>query len=163
MGNEDRGGVDQIAQAVEQIRFDPNLRRIVVSAWNVGEIDEMVLPPCHVLFQFSVDAERLSCHVYQRSADLSLGVPFTPRRLRASHPLGRRSLRTRCRRPHLDRGRLPHLNHLEQVDEQFTRRSFPPPILSLRRHLLDRDQYGLDDLELTGYRAHPRLRAPVAV
>ncbi|AND15546.1 thymidylate synthase [Rathayibacter tritici] len=155
--------IDQIARAVEQIRFDPSSRRIVVSAWNVGEIDDMALAPCHVLFQFYVDDDRLSCHVYQRSADLFLGVPFNL----ASYALLTHLIADHCA---LTVGELVwsagdchiYLNHLDQVDEQLSRRPFPFPTLSLRRHLLELDQYGLDDVELANYRAHGVLRAPVA-
>jgi thymidylate synthase len=159
----DGGHVDQIAGVLEQLRTNPDSRRMVVSAWNVGEIPQMALPPCHTLFQFYVAGGRLSCQLYQRSADLFLGVPFNI----ASYALLTHMV---AQQVGLEVGDFVwtggdcHVydNHVEQVREQLTREAYPFPELRLRKaaSLFD---YEYDDIEVVGYRHHPALRAPVAV
>ncbi len=159
----DGGHVDQISNVLEQLRTDPTSRRMVVSAWNVGEIDRMALPPCHMMFQFYVADGRLSCQLYQRSADLFLGVPFNI----ASYAL---LVHLVAQQVGLEPGDFVwtggdcHVydNHVDQVREQLTREAFPFPALQVRRagSLFD---YTFEDIEVVGYRHHPALRAPVAV
>jgi thymidylate synthase len=156
--------VDQIAQVVDQLRTTPDSRRIVVSAWNVGELQRMALLPCHAFFQFHVADGRLSCQLYQRSADLFLGVPFNI----ASYALLVHMLAQQCE---LEVGDFVwtggdchiYLNHLEQVDTQLAREPFPAPQLRLKRRPPSVFDYVYDDFELVGYQHHPAIRAPVAV
>jgi thymidylate synthase len=156
--------IDQIANLVAEIRRNPDSRRLIVSAWNVGEIPRMKLPPCHAFFQFYVAGGRLSCQLYQRSADLFLGVPFNI----ASYALLTHMLAQQC---DLDVGEFVwtggdchvYLNHLEQVDEQLGRQPFPLPRLAIRRRPPTIFDYDLDDFELVDYRHHAAIRAPVAV
>jgi thymidylate synthase len=156
--------VDQIANLVADIRRNPDSRRLIVSAWNVGEIPRMKLPPCHAFFQFYVAGGRLSCQLYQRSADLFLGVPFNI----ASYALLTHMIAQQC---DLDVGEFVwtggdchlYLNHLEQVDEQLRREPYPLPTLSIRRRPPSIFDYELDDFELVGYRHHAAIKAPVAV
>ncbi|HEY4314834.1 MAG TPA: thymidylate synthase [Actinomycetes bacterium] len=159
----DGGHVDQISRVLEQLRTDPTSRRMIVSAWNVGEIPRMALPPCHTLFQFYVADGRLSCQLYQRSADLFLGVPFNI----ASYAL---LVHMVAQQVGLEPGDFVwtggdcHIydNHLDQVHEQLSREPFPFPELRLRRapSLFD---YSYEDIEVLDCRHHPALRAPVAV
>jgi thymidylate synthase len=159
----DGGHVDQIAQVVEQIRTDPDSRRHVVSAWNVAELDRMALPPCHLLFQFYVAEGRLSCQLYQRSADLFLGVPFNI----ASYALLTHMV---AQQADLEVGDFVwtggdcHIydNHVEQVTEQLSREPYPYPRLRLRRAPTIFD-YTFEDVEILDYRHHPAIKAPVAV
>jgi thymidylate synthase len=156
--------VDQIAQAVERIRRDPDSRRIIVSAWNVGELDSMALMPCHAFFQFYVAGGRLSCQLYQRSADLFLGVPFNV----ASYALLTHMFAQQC---DLDVGEFVwtggdchvYANHFEQVDLQLSREPFPPPKLVIRRRPPSIFDYAYDDFEFVDYRHHPAIKAPVAI
>jgi thymidylate synthase len=159
----DGGHVDQIAQLLEQLRSDPSSRRMVVSAWNVAEIPQMALAPCHALFQFYVADGRLSCQLYQRSADLFLGVPFNI----ASYSLLTHMLAQQVGLEVGDfiwTGGDCHVydNHVEQVEEQLSREVYAFPRLELRRaaSLFD---YTFDDMEIVDYKHHPALRAPVAV
>jgi thymidylate synthase len=155
--------VDQIAGVLETLRTDPHSRRMVVSAWNVGEIPQMALPPCHTLFQFYVADGRLSCQLYQRSADLFLGVPFNI----ASYALLTHMV---AQQVGLEPGDFVwtggdcHIydNHLDQVHEQLSRTPFPFPELRLKPagSLFD---HTYEDFEVMGYQHHPALRAPVAV
>jgi thymidylate synthase len=148
---------------LETLRSDPDSRRMIVSAWNVGEIPQMALPPCHAMFQFYVADGRLSCHLYQRSADLFLGVPFNI----ASYALLTHMIAAQVG---LDVGELVwtggdcHIydNHVDQVREQLSREAYPFPRLQLRpaASLFD---YTYEDLEVLDYQHHPALRAPVAV
>ncbi len=157
------GHVDQVTQLLDQLRADPSSRRLVVSAWNVAEIPEMALAPCHALFQFYVADGRLSCQLYQRSADLFLGVPFNI----ASYALLTHMI---AQQVDLDVGDFIwtggdcHIydNHVEQVEEQLSREVYAFPRLELRRaaSLFD---YTFGDMQLVDYRHHPALRAPVAV
>jgi len=155
--------VDQIAQLLDGLRSDPNSRRHIVSAWNVGEIPQMALPPCHTLFQFYVADGRLSCQLYQRSADLFLGVPFNI----ASYSLLTHMI---AQQVGLDVGEFIwtggdcHIydNHVDQVREQLSRTPYEFPRLELRKaaSLFD---YDYDDMTVVGYEHHPALRAPIAV
>ena len=157
------GHIDQITQLLEQLRADPSSRRLIVSAWNVAEIPEMALAPCHALFQFYVADGRLSCQLYQRSADLFLGVPFNI----ASYSLLTHMIAQQVGLEVGDfiwTGGDCHIydNHVEQVEEQLTREIYPFPHLELQRaaSLFD---YTFDDMQLIDYKHHPALRAPVAV
>jgi len=159
----DGGHVDQISGVLEQLRTDPDSRRMVVSAWNVAEIPTMALPPCHTLFQFYVAQGRLSCQLYQRSADLFLGVPFNI----ASYALLTSMVAQQVGLEVGDfiwTGGDCHVydNHAEQVREQLSREAFPFPELRLKptASLFD---YAYEDFEVVGYQHHPALRAPVAV
>jgi thymidylate synthase len=160
----DGGHVDQIATVVDQLRRNPDSRRIIVSAWNVGELDRMALMPCHAFFQFYVAGGRLSCQLYQRSADIFLGVPFNI----ASYALLTHMLAQQC---DLDAGEFIwtggdchlYLNHLEQADLQLSREPYPLPKLVIRRRPPSIFDYGLEDFEIQGYQHHPAIRAPVAV
>jgi thymidylate synthase len=156
--------VDQISNVVEQIKRNPDSRRLIVSAWNVGELDRMALPPCHLLFQFYVAEGRLSCQLYQRSADVFLGVPFNI----ASYALLTHLVAEQCG---LDAGDFVwtggdchlYLNHTEQARLQLSREPFPPPRLRIRRRPASIFEYEFEDFELEGYQSHPRIAAPVAV
>ncbi len=155
--------VDQISQVIDGIRRDPDSRRLIVSAWNVADIDRMALPPCHVLFQFYVAEGALSCQLYQRSADIFLGVPFNI----ASYALLTHMVAQQTGyRPgeFIWTGGDCHIydNHVEQVREQLTREPYPFPEL----RLAPRDSifgYRYEDVEVVGYRHHPAIKAPVAV
>jgi thymidylate synthase len=160
----DGGHIDQISQLVEQIRKSPDSRRLIVSAWNVGEIPRMALPPCHALFQFYVADGKLSCQLYQRSADIFLGVPFNI----ASYALLTHMM---AQQTGLDVGDFIwtggdcHLynNHLEQVRTQLEREPFPLPKLEIARKPESIFDYRFEDFHITGYEAHPHIKAPVAV
>ncbi len=163
-GTADGRSIDQIAEVVRQIREQPDSRRLLVSAWNVGEIPRMALAPCHVLFQFHVAAGRLSCQLYQRSADVFLGVPFNI----ASYALLTHLVAAQC---DLAPGEFVwtggdchlYLNHLQQADEQLARRPLPPPRLALRRRPATVFDYQYEDIEFVDYQHHPAIKAPVAV
>jgi thymidylate synthase len=160
----DGRSIDQIAQAVERLRRNPDSRRILVSAWNVGELERMRLMPCHVLFQFHVAAGRLSCQLYQRSADLFLGVPFNI----ASYALLTHLFAQQC---DLTPGEFVwtggdchlYLNHLEQADLQLSRAPLPLPRLTIRRRPPGIFDYRYEDFEFADYQHHGAIRAPVAV
>ena len=163
-GRPDGGSVDQMARVVEQLRSDPDSRRIIVSAWNVGELDRMALAPCHAFFQFYVAEGRLSCQLYQRSCDIFLGVPFNI----ASYALLTHMIAQQCDLAPGDfiwTGGDCHLylNHLEQARLQLSREPFPLPTLKLRRRPPTLFDYDFDDFEITGYQHHPAIKAPVAV
>jgi thymidylate synthase len=156
--------VDQIARVLDQLRRDPDSRRIIVSAWNVGELGKMALAPCHAFFQFYVAEGRLSCQVYQRSCDLFLGVPFNV----ASYALLTHIL---AQQADLAVGELVwtggdchlYLNHLAQADEQLSREPRPLPRLALLRRPYDIAGYEVADFQVVGYEPHAAIRAPVAV
>ncbi len=156
--------VDQIAQALEQIRNTPDSRRIIVSAWNVGEIEKMALPPCHAFFQFWVADGRLSCQLYQRSADIFLGVPFNI----ASYALLTEMI---AQVSGLEPGDFIHtlgdahlyLNHLEQADLQLSRVPRQLPEMRLNPDVQSLFEFRFEDFELVGYDPHPHIKAPVAV
>ena len=167
----DGGHVDQIAEVVRQLRANPDSRRIIVSAWNVSELPRMALAPCHAFFQFYVAPGespsapgRLSCQLYQRSADIFLGVPFNI----ASYALLTHLLAQQC---DLDVGEFIwtggdcHIynNHFEQVRTQLARDARPWPRLVIRRRPASIFEYGFDDFEIAGYEPHPLIKAPVAV
>ncbi|ANF25354.1 thymidylate synthase [Pseudomonas sp. Choline-3u-10] len=158
------GSVDQISKLVEMIKKNPDSRRLIVSAWNPALVDEMALPPCHALFQFYVANGKLSCQLYQRSADIFLGVPFNI----ASYALLTLMVAQVC---DLQPGEFIwsggdcHLyaNHLEQADLQLTREPLPPPTMKLNPDVKDLFAFRFEDFELVGYEAHPHIKAPVAV
>jgi thymidylate synthase len=160
----DGRAIDQMSQVVTQLRENPDSRRIIVSAWNVGELEAMALMPCHALFQFHVAGGRLSCQLYQRSADFFLGVPFNV----SSYALLIHMLAQQC---DLTPGELIwtggdchlYLNHLEQADEQLQREPNPLPTLTLRRRPPSLFDYKYEDFEFVNYRHHPAIKAPVAV
>lgn len=160
----DGGHIDQIAQAVELLRREPHSRRILVSAWNVGELERMALMPCHAFFQLYVAGGRLSCQMYQRSADIFLGVPFNI----ASYALLTHLFAQQC-------GLTPgefiwtggdchlYLNHLTQADAQLARTPYPLPQLRILRRPPTIFDYRFEDFEFVNYRHHEAIRAPVAV
>ncbi|NCF51003.1 thymidylate synthase [Gammaproteobacteria bacterium] len=156
--------IDQISQVMQQLRATPDSRRIIVSAWNVAEIDNMALPPCHCLFQFYVADGMLSCQLYQRSCDIFLGVPFNI----ASYALLTHMF---AQQAGLGVGDFIwtggdchlYLNHLEQADEQLTREPLPLPRLAIKRRPASIFDYEFDDFEILNYESHPHIRAAVAV
>ena len=156
--------IDQVSQVMQQLRENPDSRRIILSAWNVAEIDNMALPPCHCLFQFYVAEGRLSCQLYQRSCDIFLGVPFNI----ASYALLTHML---AQQADLDVGDFIwtggdchlYLNHLEQADEQLAREPLPLPTLAIRRRPPSIFDYRFEDFEILDYEAHLHIKAPVAV
>ena len=160
----DGGRIDQIGQVVRQIRERPDSRRLIVSAWNVAEIDRMALPPCHILFQFYVAGGRLSCQLYQRSADIFLGVPFNI----ASYALLTLMV---AQVTGLKPGEFIHtlgdahlyLNHLEQARLQLTRAPRALPTVRLNPEKKSLDDFDYEDFELLNYDPHPAIKAPVAV
>lgn len=160
----DGGHVDQISQAIEQIETAPDSRRIIVSAWNVGAIKRMALPPCHAFFQFYVADGRLSCQLYQRSADIFLGVPFNI----ASYALLTMMI---AQVTGLQPGEFVHtfgdahlyLNHLEQAALQLSREPYPLPLMRIDPQVTNLFNFRYQDFELRGYRSHPHIKAPIAV
>lgn len=158
------GHIDQIAQAVNDIRNNPDSRRIIVSAWNVGELNKMNLPPCHAFFQFYVNEGRLSCQLYQRSADCFLGVPFNI----ASYALLTMMMAQVCG---LEPGEFVHtfgdlhiyLNHLDQVNEQLTREPRPLPRMVINPDVKDIFSFKYEDFRLEGYDPWPAIRGEVSV
>lgn len=156
--------IDQIEQAIHQLKHQPDSRRILVSAWNVGEIDQMALMPCHALFQFYVANGKLSCQLYQRSADVFLGVPFNI----ASYALLTHMIAQVCGLgvgEFIWTGGDTHLysNHLEQVNKQLKRDIRPLPTLQLNPNIASIFDFTFEDIELIGYDPHPGIKAPVAV
>ena len=157
--------VDQLTDLINGIKQDPHGRRHILSAWNPGELDQMALPPCHVFAQFYVSKDnRLSCQMYQRSADLLLGVPFNI----ASYSLLTHLIAQVC---NLDVGEFVHvlgdahiyLNHVEQVKEQLEREPLPAPQLLLNRDIRDITKFTMADIQLDGYTSHASIKAPMAV
>lgn len=156
--------IDQIAQVIHAIKTNPYSRRHMVTAWNPGEIDMMALPPCHALFQFYVREGKLSCQLYQRSADLFLGVPFNI----ASYALLTHMIAQVC---DLQVGEFVHTlgdahiynNHVDQVREQLSRRPFDAPQLVLDPSITDIDDFAYEYIKLEGYTHHPSIKAPVSV
>ncbi len=156
--------IDQLSNVMEQIRTNPDSRRLIVSAWNVGELEQMALAPCHLLFQFYVARGRLSCQLYQRSADSFLGVPYNI----TSYSLLTTMIAEQC-------GLTPgefvwtggdchiYSNHVEQVRTQLTREPYPPPRLVIKRKPDSIFDYKFEDFELMDYQSHPHISAPVAV
>ena len=160
----DGRSIDQLSEVIAQIKRNPDSRRLIVSAWNVGEIEHMALPPCHLLFQFYVANGKLSCQLYQRSADIFLGVPFNI----ASYALLTRMIAQVC---DLQPGDFVHtlgdahvyLNHIEQADTQLARSTFPLPTLNINPAVRSIFDFKYDDFKLDNYQCHPAIKAPVAV
>jgi thymidylate synthase len=156
--------IDQISDVIEQIKCNPDSRRLIVSAWNVGELDQMALAPCHVLFQFYVSEGKLSCHLYQRSADIFLGVPFNI----ASYALLTLMIAQVCG---LKPGDFVHtfgdahlyLNHLEQAELQLSREPRSLPVMHINLNVKDIFDFKFEDFSLDGYDPHPAIKATVAV
>jgi thymidylate synthase len=156
--------IDQLSKVLEQLKSNPNSRRILVSAWNVGELEHMALLPCHALFQFYVADGRLSCQLYQRSADALLGVPFNI----ASYALLTHMIAQQC---NLKVGDFVwtggdchlYLNHLQQTDLQLSRAPFPLPQLKILRKPPSLFEYAYEDFEIVDYRYHAAIKAPIAV
>ena len=156
--------IDQIGELIEQIKKTPDSRRLLVSAWNVGDLDKMALPPCHIIFQFYVANNRLSCQLYQRSADVFLGVPFNI----ASYALLTHMIAQVCG---LDVGEFIHttgdthlyLNHIEQAKLQLTRTPYKLPTLKLNESITDINDFKYEDIAIENYESHPHIKASVAV
>ena len=163
-GTRDGRQIDQIQQMIEQIKSNPDSRRIIVNAWNVGEIENMALPPCHAFFQFYVSDGRLSCQLYQRSADIFLGVPFNI----ASYAL---LVMMVAQVTDLIPGDFVHTlgdahlynNHLPQVRQQLMRNTYPLPVMVLNPEVDDLLAFRFEDFELQGYQSHDHIKAAVAV
>jgi thymidylate synthase len=160
----DGGVIDQIADTVERIKKTPDSRRLLVTAWNPADVDRMALPPCHCLFQFYVANGKLSCQLYQRSADIFLGVPFNI----ASYAMLTHMM---AHVTGLKAGEFIHtlgdahiyLNHLEQIDEQLSRTPYALPRLVMKREVKAIDEFRYEDFEIVNYQTHPHISAPVAV
>ena len=156
--------IDQMSELVKQIKTNPDSRRLIISAWNVGELDKMALPPCHLIFQFYVANKQLSCQLYQRSADSFLGVPFNI----ASYSLLTSMVAQQC---DLAAGDFVwtggdchiYLNHLEQVNLQLTRAPYALPQLQFKRKPATLFDYEFEDIDITNYQAHPHIKGIVAV
>jgi thymidylate synthase len=160
----DGSAIDQLSDVIARIRKSPDSRRLIVTAWNPADVDRMALPPCHCLFQFYVADGRLSCQLYQRSADIFLGVPFNI----ASYALLTHMV---AEVTGLKAGEFIHtlgdahlyLNHLDQADEQLKREPLPLPRLIIKRAVSDIADFRFEDFEIAGYQSHPHIAAPVAV
>ena len=156
--------IDQISNLIENIKNNPDSRRLIVSAWNVGEVDKMKLPPCHCFFQFYIANDKLSCQLYQRSADIFLGVPFNI----ASYALLTLMI---AQVTNLAPGDFVHTlgdahiysNHIEQVKQQLSREAKDLPIMKINPHIKDIFSFKYDDFEILNYDPHPLIKAPVAV
>ncbi len=160
----DGSAIDQLGDVIGRIKKSPDSRRLIVTAWNPADVDKMALPPCHCLFQFYVAGGKLSCQLYQRSADIFLGVPFNI----ASYALLTHMV---AHVTGLKPGEFIHtlgdahlyLNHLEQADEQLKREPLPLPRLVMKREVKAIDDFRFEDFEIAGYQSHPHIAAPVAV
>ncbi len=160
----DGRNIDQVKSVVSSLRTNPDSRRHVISAWNVGELEKMALPPCHILFQFYVAGDRLSCQLYQRSADIFLGVPFNI----ASYALLTMMM---AQAAGYKPGEFIHtlgdahiyLNHLEQVKLQLTRKPLPLPVMTLNPLVVDVTAFRYNDFILTGYDPHPAIRGKISI
>ncbi len=156
--------IDQMSEVIQQIKQNPDSRRLIVSAWNVGELSKMALPPCHLLFQFYVSQNKLSCQSYQRSADSFLGVPFNI----ASYSLLTHMVAQQC---NLEVGEFIwtggdchiYSNHIEQVNLQLSRDPYPLPKLHIKRKPASLFDYQFEDFEILDYQAHPHIKGEVAV
>ena len=161
---QDGNSIDQISEVINQIKTNPDSRRLIVSAWNVSQIDSMALPPCHAMFQFYVANGKLSCQLYQRSADIFLGVPFNI----ASYAL---LILIIAKVTGLKPGEFIHtlgdahlyLNHLDQVDEQLKREPFPLPKVTISRDIKNVLDLEYEDFSLEDYESHPHISAPIAI
>ena len=161
---QDGNSIDQISDVITRIKSDPDSRRLIVSAWNVSQIEKMALPPCHALFQFYVAKGRLSCQLYQRSADIFLGVPFNI----ASYAL---LILMIAKATGLKAGDFVHtlgdahlyLSHLNQVDEQLKRKPFALPKMNIKNEITDILEFEYEDFSLEDYESHPHISAPIAV
>ena len=161
---QDGNSIDQISDVITRIKSDPDSRRLIVSAWNVSQIEKMALPPCHALFQFYVAKGRLSCQLYQRSADIFLGVPFNI----ASYSL---LILMMAKATGLKAGDFVHtlgdahlyLSHLNQVDEQLKRKPFALPKMNIKNEITDILKFEYEDFSLEDYESHPHISAPIAV
>ena len=161
---QDGSSIDQISDVINQIKANPDSRRLIVSAWNVSQIDSMALPPCHAMFQFYVADGKLSCQLYQRSADIFLGVPFNI----ASYAL---LVLMMAKVTGLKPGEFVHtlgdahlyLNHLDQVDEQLKRQPFPLPKMSITKDIKNVLDIEYEDFSLEDYESHPHISAPIAI
>ena len=161
---QDGNSIDQISDVITRIKSDPDSRRLIVSAWNVSQIEKMALPPCHALFQFYVAKGRLSCQLYQRSADIFLGVPFNI----ASYAL---LILMIAKATGLKAGDFVHtlgdahlyLNHLNQVDEQLKRKPFALPKMNIKNEISDILEFEYEDFSLEDYESHPHISAPIAI
>ena len=161
---QDGNSIDQISDVINRIKSDPDSRRLIVSAWNVSQIEKMALPPCHALFQFYVAKGRLSCQLYQRSADIFLGVPFNI----ASYAL---LILMIAKATGLKAGDFVHtlgdahlyLNHLNQVDEQLKRKPFALPKMNIKNEITDILEFEYEDFSLEDYESHPHISAPIAI
>lgn len=155
--------IDQLSNLINDIKTNPNSRRLILSAWNVGELEEMALPPCHILFQFYVANGKLSCHLYQRSADIFLGVPFNI----ASYALLTQMIAQVCG---LEAGEFVHTlgdahiysNHIEQCRLQLSREPMPLPRLELAKRE-NIDEYRYEDIQIINYKSHPHIKGEIAV
>ena len=160
----DGNHIDQISWLINEIKTNPNSRRLIVNAWNVGELDKMNLPPCHIMFQFYVNEGKLSCQLYQRSADIFLGVPFNI----ASYALLTMMI---AQVTSLEPGDFVHTfgdahiynNHLEQVKLQLSRETFPLPQMRINPEIKDIFSFKYEDFELINYQAHPHIKGEVSV
>ncbi|MBK8484309.1 MAG: thymidylate synthase [Saprospiraceae bacterium] len=160
----DGQNIDQIAILLENIKSNPESRRLIISAWNVGELSKMALSPCHCLFQFFVADGKLSCHLYQRSADVFLGVPFNI----ASYALLTMMIASVCE---LKPGEFVHsfgdvhlyLNHIQQAEEQLSRKPLKAPIMNLNPEVKDLFKFDFNDFQLVDYQSHPSIKATIAV
>lgn len=163
-GTQEGKTIDQISELIQQIKINPNSRRLLVCAWNVGEIEKMALPPCHILFQFYVANGKLSCQLYQRSADIFLGVPFNI----ASYSLLTHMIAQVCE---LEVGEFIHTlgdahiytNHFEQANLQLTRKPYYLPQLKLNKEIKNIFDFKYEDIEIQNYQSHPIIKAPIAV
>ena len=161
---QDGSSIDQISEVIDQIKVNPDSRRLIVSAWNVSQIDNMALPPCHAMFQFYVADGKLSCQLYQRSADIFLGVPFNI----ASYAL---LVLMIAKVTGLKPGEFVHtlgdahlyLNHLDQVDDQLKREPFPLPKVTISRDIKNVLDLEYEDFSLEDYESHPHISAPIAI
>lgn len=159
-----KGPIDQIDKLIYEIKTNPDSRRLIVNSWNVGELADMALTPCHAMFQFYVANGKLSCQLYQRSADVFLGVPFNI----ASYALLTHMIAQQCQ---LDVGEFIwtggdchlYLNHIEQAKLQLSRQAFPAPQLLIERCPASIDDYQFDDFSIINYQSHPSIKAPIAV
>lgn len=158
------GNIDQIAQVIESIKNNPNSRRHIVSAWNVGQLNDMQLPPCHILFQFYVADGKLSCQLYQRSADIFLGVPFNI----ASYAILTMMI---AQVTGLELGDFVHtlgdahiyLNHIEQAKLQLTREPYPLPVMEINPNVKSINDFEFEDFQLKNYTAHPHIKGEISV